>query len=103
MRPGRRKDCRHARTQGLHAGRTGPRQDRGRAQLATYKRLADAVADTGDEKAGAALDAFEPLMFNNMTIVLDRYFVHRLSESSDQRTSWRARATAPGTAPRMAT
>ena len=29
-------------------------------------------------KAGAASPDFETLFFNNMTIVLDRYFVHRL-------------------------
>src|SRR5262245_49177585 len=47
-------------------------------QLAAYKQLADAVAAAGDEKACTALTAFEPLFFNNMTLALDRYFVHRL-------------------------
>jgi hypothetical protein len=48
-------------------------------QLAAYKQLADAVAAAPeDEKLTAALAAFEPLFFNNMTLVLDRYFVHRL-------------------------
>lgn len=37
-------------------------------QLAAYDKL------TGD----ANLAAFEPLFFNNMVLVLDRYFVHRL-------------------------
>lgn len=36
-------------------------------QLGAYKKL-----------DGAAPDGFEALFFNNMTIVLDRYFVHRL-------------------------
>jgi hypothetical protein len=48
-------------------------------QLAAYKRLADVVASAdADGKISAALAAFEPLFFNNMTLALDRYFVHRL-------------------------
>ena len=47
-------------------------------QLGAYRRLADAIAATDDEKAKAALEAFETVYFNNMAIVLDRYFVHRL-------------------------
>jgi hypothetical protein len=47
-------------------------------QLAAYKQLVNAVAATGDEKESAALAAFEPLFASNMTLALDRYFVHRL-------------------------
>jgi hypothetical protein len=47
-------------------------------QLAAYKKLVKAVDGTSDPKAAAALEAFEPLFFNNMTLVLDRYFVHRV-------------------------
>ena len=48
-------------------------------QLDAYKQLADAVAAApDDEKLVAALDAFEPLFFSNLTLALDRYFVHRL-------------------------
>lgn len=47
-------------------------------QVAAYETLARAAAKTGDKEVIAALDAFEPLLFNNMTIVLDRYFVHRV-------------------------
>jgi hypothetical protein len=48
-------------------------------QLAAYKKLAKTVdGDASDPNVKAALDAFEPLFFNNMTLVLDRYFVHRL-------------------------
>jgi hypothetical protein len=48
------------------------------AQLAAYDRLAEAVAATGDPDAKAALDAFEPLFANAMTLALDRWFVHRV-------------------------
>jgi hypothetical protein len=48
-------------------------------QLAAYKRLVEAVeGSTSDPKVAAALKDFEPLFFNNMALVLDRYFVHRL-------------------------
>jgi hypothetical protein len=50
-----------------------------RQQLAAYKKLAKALDGAGDDpEARAALEALEPLLFNNMTLVLDRYFVHRL-------------------------
>jgi hypothetical protein len=48
------------------------------AQLAAYDRLAEAVAATGDPDAKEALDAFEPLFANAMTLALDRWFVHRV-------------------------
>lgn len=48
-------------------------------QLAAYKKVANAIGGAPpDGEAAAALEAFEPLFFNNMTLVLDRYFVHRL-------------------------
>jgi hypothetical protein len=47
-------------------------------QLTAYRNLADAVEATGDPRAAAALEALQPHLFNNMTLVLDRYFVHRL-------------------------
>jgi len=48
------------------------------ARVAAYHRLSAAVDATGDAKARAARDDFEPLFFNSLTLVLDRYFVHRL-------------------------
>ncbi|MEO8696432.1 MAG: hypothetical protein ABI658_23160 [Acidimicrobiales bacterium] len=49
------------------------------AQLAAYKAV---IRTTGgkaaDKKVAAALEAFEPLFFNNLTIALDRFFVHRV-------------------------
>jgi hypothetical protein len=49
-----------------------------RAQIAAYRRLADAVAACSDAEARAALQAFEPIMTRNLILTLDRYFVHRL-------------------------
>jgi hypothetical protein len=46
-------------------------------QLTAYKKLLTAL-NGDDPKVAAAVEAFEPLLFNNMTLVLDRYFVHRL-------------------------
>jgi len=43
------------------------------AQLGAYTALAAAA-----KSKRAAIDAFEPLFFNNLTVVLDRCFVHRL-------------------------
>lgn len=52
-------------------------------QLAAYKKLVKAIdAATSDKKVAAALEAFEPVLFNNMTMVLDRYFVHRIRSVS---------------------
>jgi hypothetical protein len=48
-------------------------------QLAVYRKLVKAIdGATADKKVNAALEAFEPLFFNNMTLALDRYFVHRI-------------------------
>ena len=48
-------------------------------QLATYKKLVKAIAAaTTDERVNSAQESFETLFFNNMALVLDRYFVHRL-------------------------
>jgi hypothetical protein len=48
-------------------------------QLAAYRKLVKALdGASADPEVQSALDAFEPLLFNNMTLVLDRYFVHRL-------------------------
>jgi hypothetical protein len=47
-------------------------------QLAAYETLAKAAAATTEKKVNSALDAFEPLFFNNLLLALDRYFVHRV-------------------------
>jgi hypothetical protein len=54
-----------------------------RQQLAAYKKLVKAI-DGGatDPTVAEALNEFEPLLFNNMTLVLDRYYVHRLRSST---------------------
>jgi hypothetical protein len=57
--------------------------DQGKAalnqQLSAYKNLVTFVASqTSDKKIDSAFESFEALFFNNMTLILDRYFVHRL-------------------------
>ncbi len=48
-------------------------------QLAVYKKLVRATtSETTNKKLQSALEDFEGLFFNNMTLALDRYFVHRL-------------------------
>jgi hypothetical protein len=48
-------------------------------QLAAYHQLIKAIGSAiSDPKVTSAVEAFEPLFCNNMTLVLDRYFVHRL-------------------------
>ncbi|WP_217996367.1 hypothetical protein, partial [Alicyclobacillus shizuokensis] len=45
-------------------------------QLMAYQKLVARV--TTDQKVNSTLEDFESLFFNNMILVLDRYFVHRL-------------------------
>ena len=42
-------------------------------QLSSFRKVANLVG-----KTSSALDEFEGLYFNNMVVVLDRYFVHRI-------------------------
>jgi len=57
--------------------------DQGKAaldqQLAAYKKLAKALTSAAiDNEIDSAIESFEAHFFNNMTLVMDRYFVHRL-------------------------
>ena len=48
-------------------------------QLASYKKLASVlVGETADETVRSAFGDFQVPLFNNMTLMLDRLFVHRL-------------------------
>jgi hypothetical protein len=47
-------------------------------QLTAYRDLAAAIDATGEPKAVAALEAFEPVLANALVMELDRFFVHRL-------------------------
>lgn len=48
-------------------------------QLAAYQTLVKAAAGaTSDKKVAAALGSFETIFFNNMVLVLDRLYVHRV-------------------------
>jgi hypothetical protein len=51
------------------------------AQVAAYRKLVKAT--TGDKpkkKVVQTVETFETLFFNNMVLVLDRYFVHRVRQ-----------------------
>jgi hypothetical protein len=47
-------------------------------QLVAYRELADAVSNVSDPGVTLALEALESVLFDNMVLVLDRYFVHRV-------------------------
>ena len=47
-------------------------------QLESYDELVAAAKKGGDGKVDEALAAFEPRFFNNLVLVLDNLFVHRL-------------------------
>ena len=51
-------------------------RDKVAAQVAAYDALASAARNGA--KLDSQVDAFEPLFFNNMVLVLDALFVHRL-------------------------
>ena len=51
-------------------------RDRVAAQVSAYEALATAARNGA--KADAEVDAFEPLFFNSMALVLDALFMHRL-------------------------
>ncbi len=46
--------------------------------LGAYRTLAQASEQAADPRVAKALVDFEPILFNNMTLALDRYFVHRV-------------------------
>jgi len=50
------------------------------AQVSAYETLDETVrnqAATDEPHLNAAIEAFEPHIFNNMDLILDSYFVHR--------------------------
>ena len=50
-----------------------------RAQVTAYKKLVKAAAGVKPKKKLlGSIDTFETLFFNNMVLVLDRYFVYRV-------------------------
>ena len=52
------------------------------ATLKAYKKLVASVDGSANSEAGTALEAFEPLLLNTLTLALDRYYVHRLRSST---------------------
>jgi hypothetical protein len=49
-------------------------------RVAAYGRLVLAVEGAADPRAARSLQTFEPLYFNDLVLVLDRYFGHRLRD-----------------------
>ena len=47
------------------------------AQLDAYRALVSAAAKDNRSATRSAVESFTPLFFNNLTLVLDNYFVHR--------------------------
>ena len=51
------------------------------AQVAAYRKLVKATTgDKAKKKVVQTVETFETLFFNNMVLVLDRYFVHRVRQ-----------------------
>ena len=51
------------------------------AQVAAYRKLVKATtSDKAKKKVVQTIETFETLFFNNMVLVLDRYFVHRVRQ-----------------------
>ena len=50
--------------------------------VGAYRKLTKAVEASGDAKAKAALEAFEPVMVKDLVLALDRLFVHRIRKVS---------------------
>jgi hypothetical protein len=50
------------------------------SQISAYKEpvaTARGLCESGRTRLDSAVEAFEPVFFNNMALVLDNYFVHR--------------------------
>jgi hypothetical protein len=47
------------------------------AQLAAYKTVVSAARRDKASATVSAIEPFEPLLFNNLTLVLESYFMHR--------------------------
>lgn len=51
-------------------------------QISAYKNAVTAAKDldrSSDTQLDPEIEAFEPVFFNNMVLLLDYYFVHRLT------------------------
>jgi hypothetical protein len=67
-------------------------------QMATHRALANTAASaTADTKLSSALEPFSAHFFNNLMLVLDRYFVHRLRWSRARTAIHPTRSKCPAT------